>query len=503
MSVRTIVIGSLNTDLVATGLLHIPKPGEHVYGEELHIGPGGKSRNIADMLAHLAPKDSVAMIGRTVEDSYGLWRQPLEALEKAGVNTEYVQVEPSDGSNLPAIALIAVDERGNNQIIVLPGASERFRKEDIAAATELFESVGNNEGALVLTLECPLDTAIYAVKLANQYGLKVLFDPGGLQANMDVQKLTSAGIYLIKPNEHEENPLFAQLLAELIAASDLPEGVFNVLYGDGSIGEKLARADIDLLSFTGSSVTGRKLATIAGKKFIPFVAELGGSNPLVVCEDVAVDEQLAQYIADRRFKNAGQACDAVKRLIVHESNLGALLPLLQQAVEKLKVGDPLDEKTDIGPLVAERQVKTIESQVANAVKYGATVLCGGTRVENMPGSYYAPTLLTNVTRNMRVWREETFGPVLPIVTFKTLEQAAELANDTPYGLGAHIFTNDAHTFEYFVETIEAASIAQNYVGYWDPRNPFGGYKQSGRGRTHGEFGFSEVTQLKLVSKENV
>ena len=124
---KTIVIGSLNTDLVATGIKQFPKPGEHVYGKELLIGPGGKSRNIADMLAHLAPKDSVAMVGRTVKDPYGLWRQPMDALAKVGVNTDYVNVLEYEAVNkLPGIGLIRVDLQGNSQIFVLPGVSDDF-----------------------------------------------------------------------------------------------------------------------------------------------------------------------------------------------------------------------------------------------------------------------------------------------------------------------------------------------------------------------------------------
>lgn len=205
---QTIVIGSLNTDLVATGIKQFPKPGEHVYGKELLIGPGGKSRNIADMLANLAPKDSVAMVGRTVKDPYGLWRQPMDALANIGVNTDYVNVlEYSVVNKLPGIALIPVDQQGNNQIFVLPGVSDDFNTADIDAAAELFKAVGANKGTLVLTLECPLETATYAVKQANKHGLKVMFDPGGIEADNDLSELIAAGIYLIKPNEHEAKML--------------------------------------------------------------------------------------------------------------------------------------------------------------------------------------------------------------------------------------------------------------------------------------------------------
>lgn len=205
---RTIVIGSLNTDLVAIGIKQFPKPGEHVYGKELLIGAGGKSRNIADMIAHLAPENSVAMVGRTVKDPYGLWKLPMDALAKSTVNTDYVNVlDYEEAKKLPGIALIPVDEQGNNQIFVLPGISDDFSPSDIDGAAPLFETVGANNGSLVLTLECPLDTATHAIEQANKHGLKVLLDPGGLQADDDIDDLIKAGIFLIKPNEHEAKML--------------------------------------------------------------------------------------------------------------------------------------------------------------------------------------------------------------------------------------------------------------------------------------------------------
>ncbi len=205
---KTIVIGSLNTDLVATGIKQFPKPGQHVYGKELLIGAGGKSRNIADMIAHLVPENTVAMVGRTVKDPYGLWKLPMDALAESTVNTDYVNVLDYEKANkLPGIALIPVDEQGNNQIFVLPGISDDFSSGDIDAATPLFETVGADSGFLVLTLECPLDTALYAVKQANKHGLKVLFDPGGLQISDNIDELIKAGVFLIKPNEHEAKML--------------------------------------------------------------------------------------------------------------------------------------------------------------------------------------------------------------------------------------------------------------------------------------------------------
>jgi ribokinase len=244
-AMQTIVIGSLNTDLVATGIKQFPKPGEHVYGKELLIGAGGKSRNIADMIAHLMPENSVAMVGRTVKDPYGLWKLPMDALATATVNTDYVNVLNYDEVNkLPGIALIPVDEQGNNQIFVLPGISDDFSPGDIDSAEPLFETVGANKGYLVLTLECPLDTAIRAVKQANAKGMKVLFDPGGLQASDNIDELIEAGVFLIKPNEHEAKMLTGVEVIDLetakqAAAKLQAKGIKNVFITHGVNGAYL------------------------------------------------------------------------------------------------------------------------------------------------------------------------------------------------------------------------------------------------------------------------
>jgi acyl-CoA reductase-like NAD-dependent aldehyde dehydrogenase len=308
-----------------------------------------------------------------------------------------------------------------------------------------------------------------------------------------------AGNTIVYKNS-EENPLFAKLLAELFAQSDVPEGVFNVIYGDGAVGEMLVRGNIDMISFTGSTETGQALTKIAAEKFIPISTELGGSSPCIVFEDAATDKNL-EYIVNMRFKNAGQACDAIKRLIVHEAKFDQVVERLCKIIATKKVGDTLDEDTEIGPLVAKRQLEKLESQVQDARGKGAKVLIGGQRPQGLQGAYYEPTVLTNVANNMRVWHEETFGPVLPVVSFKTEEEAVELANDTKYGLGAHIMTTDRRQFERVARQIKSGMVAHNRVAFWGPNNPFGGFKQSGMGRTHGEYGFREVTQPKIVAEE--
>ncbi len=299
----------------------------------------------------------------------------------------------------------------------------------------------------------------------------------------------------------EENPLFAQLMVKLFAESDVPDGVFNVVYGDGTVGDQLAHADIDMISFTGSAQVGQHLAQVAAEQFIPYIAELGGSSPAIVFEGTPIDKALAKSIFDKRFLHSGQICGAVKRLIVYEAGFDRMVKLLADLSARQKLGDALDETTDLGPLVAERQVARIEAQVQDAIKKGATVVCGGQRPEGLTGAHYEPTILINITPDMRVWHEETFGPVLPVVSFKTEAEAIALANDTDYGLGAHVFTDNDQQFAQVASQIHSGMVAQNDVDYFHPNSPFGGYKKSGIGRLHGRFGFDEVTQAKLVARQ--
>ncbi len=309
-----------------------------------------------------------------------------------------------------------------------------------------------------------------------------------------------AGNTVIYKNS-EENPLFAKYISELMAQTEFPDGVFNFIYGDGDVGNMLINQDVDMISFTGSAGVGKKLAAKAGEKFIPIIAELGGSSPAVIFDDVKIDKALAEAIFGARFLHSGQICNAIKRVIVYEDGFEPLVKLLSELCGEKKLGNALDDDTDLGPLVAERQVLMIEEQVKDAVEKGATIVCGGKRPEGLNGAYYEPTIITGVKPDMRIWNEETFGPVLPIVSFKSVSEALKLANDTQYGLGAHVFTNNEELFNRAASEIKSGIVAQNNVDYFSPESPFGGYKDSGIGRMHGQFGFDEVTQVKLIARE--
>ena len=279
---------------------------------------------------------------------------------------------------------------------------------------------------------------------------------------------------------------------------NLPKGVFSEAYGDGKVGEELVNQNIDLIWFTGSSKTGKHLYEIAGKKFIKAILEMGGSNPAIIFDDVDIDP-VVNKLYGKRFAQCGQTCDALKRLIVHRSIFTKVVESFKKVVESKVVGDPEDEKTDFGTLVAKRQLQLLESQVDEAIEKGAKVITGGKRPGNLEGTYYMPTILTDVKRDMRVWTEETFGPVLVIAPFDTEEEAVEMANDTNYGLGAIVFTNDKEKAWRVASKIKSGTVEINLANHWLACNPFGGYKESGMGKEHGELGFRELCQVKLIS----
>lgn len=312
------------------------------------------------------------------------------------------------------------------------------------------------------------------------------------------QALLAGNVVIYKPSE--EIPVFTSLLIEIVKQSDLPDGVFTIVIGDGKLGEALVKLPVDAVSFTGSARTGRRISELAGNNLTPVMLELGGSAPGIVMADADVDRVIVA-IYDGRFGGSGQFCDGLKRLIVHESLYERVLAGLERVNQTRHVGDALDEATDIGPLVAKRQVELLRSQVEDALSKGAEVVFGGGQPEGLRGAYFQPTVLKNVNRDMRVWQEEVFGPVLPMVTFADETEAIQLANDTEYGLGGYVFTEDVAAYRRIAAQLKTGQVCHNTVQFYSPYSPFGGYKHSGNSRTHGVAGFHEVTQIKLVSEE--
>ena len=313
------------------------------------------------------------------------------------------------------------------------------------------------------------------------------------------QALLAGNAVVIKYSE--EIPLFSKYLEELIASSNFPKDLVQFVYGDGQTGDHLTSADIDYISFTGSTKVGQHLYKKAAEKLIPVELELGGSSPGVIFADCELSDDILEVIFARRFINSGQFCSGLKRLIVHNSRFDEAVEKLMTLTQSKIVGDPLDTNTDVGPLVAERQLTPLEEQVKDALDKGAALQCGGRRIDALDGAFYAPTILTNITTDMRVWREEVFGPALPVIGFDSYDEAIELANDTDYGLSGFVFTQDKDLAKKAMMDIGTGSLQQNICNYQRPQNPFGGYKCSGIGRQRGISGFHHVSQIKVIAWE--
>ncbi len=312
-----------------------------------------------------------------------------------------------------------------------------------------------------------------------------------------VQSLLAGNTVVLKHSE--ECPLSGRLIEEVLA-KHLPAGVFNEVYGGGEVGKLLVAQDINMIAFTGSSAVGKFLYETAGQKFIKAVMELGGSSPGVVFADADLN-LLAPHVCDQRLYNAGQCCDGLKRLIVDERIFDQVIEKLVQIFAGKQIGPADLETTQIGPLVAKRQLDLLVSQVGDAQVHGAQIMVGGNSLEGkLGGAYFQPTIITNVTPQMRVWTEEVFGPVLPVIKFKTIKEAVKFANQTSYGLGSFVYTRDLTLADQITKQLEAGMVSVNGVSYIQPYNPFGGWKNSGHGREHGKYGFHEVTQIKLVAK---
>jgi succinate-semialdehyde dehydrogenase/glutarate-semialdehyde dehydrogenase len=288
-------------------------------------------------------------------------------------------------------------------------------------------------------------------------------------------------------------PGSALAIEQLFKDARFPEGVFQTLITNHHVVEEMMAHDLVRgISFTGSTQVGERIAELAGKNLKPVVLELGGSDPFIVLEDADL-EKAAAGAAFGRFLNCGQSCIAAKRFIVAETVADKFIELFKKEVEKKSVGDPMS--CALGPVVNRNGVTEIEEQVADALEQGAKLELGGKRLERR-GFFFAPTILSNVTRQMRVFSEEVFGPVAPVITFKTEQEAVELANATPFGLGGSIWSEDRARAKKLAPYVECGSIFINSIVKSDPRMPFGGVKKSGLGRELGRYGLMMFVNVK-------
>lgn len=312
-----------------------------------------------------------------------------------------------------------------------------------------------------------------------------------------VMALMAGNAVILKPSEL--TPLTGLKINDVFKRAALPEGLLQVLTGDGTTGAALVEAGVNKIMFTGSVATGKRVAQAAAKTLTPVVLELGGKDPMIVLEDADVETAAAAAVWGA-FSNSGQACASVERLYVHEKIAPQFIESVVEKTRALRQNVGTAEDTDVGAMSSERQLAVVEEHVREAVAHGAHVLTGGRRAQTLSGSFYEPTVMTGVDQTMRIMREETFGPVLPIMSFKAEDEAVRLANDSVFGLTASVWTKDARRGKRIAERLEAGTVMVNEVLYTHAvaQTPWGGMKQSGLGRTHGRLGL-----LELVAPQHV
>jgi len=326
--------------------------------------------------------------------------------------------------------------------------------------------------------------------------------PFSIPATETLSALVAGNAVVLKPSEL--TPLVALELASLLHGAGVPKNALQVVIGEGATGAALIHSPIDKLVFTGSVATGKRIAAAAAERLLPVVLELGGKDPMIVLADADVDVASSAAVWGA-FVNAGQACLSVERCYVHRSLHDKFVQACADKTKQLRVGNGMDADTDVGPMIHERQLRIVESHVEDARARGAQVLAGGIRLRELGPNFYAPTVLMNVSHEMRVMREETFGPVLPIMAFDSDDEAVGLANDSEYGLAASIFTRDSERGERMARRIHAGTVMVNDAisCFGISEAPHGGAKASGIGRTHGRFGLEEMVRVKYVDTDQM
>nr|WP_062532404.1 NAD-dependent succinate-semialdehyde dehydrogenase [Jeotgalibaca dankookensis] len=328
--------------------------------------------------------------------------------------------------------------------------------------------------------------------------------PWNFPSNMIVRKIApaiAAGCTVVlKPAS--STPLSAIAIFELFKEAGLPDGVANLVMGPASeIGKTLtASEDVRKLTFTGSTAVGQELYKQSGDTLKKISLELGGHAPFIVFADAPIEETV-ESLVKMKFRNNGQACTSPNRIFVEKSIKESFTKALQEAVYQVTVGNGLDGVT-VGPLINEEARKTIDEQIADAKEKGADVLLGGERLtkgDYQKGFFYQPTILDGVTNKMNIFYEETFGPVIPLITFESEEQVIKMANDSHFGLASYLFTKDLRLAEKVSRALQYGMVGINNTGISQPEAPFGGVKYSGLGRENGHFGIEEFMEIKFVN----
>jgi acyl-CoA reductase-like NAD-dependent aldehyde dehydrogenase len=314
-----------------------------------------------------------------------------------------------------------------------------------------------------------------------------------------VPALTAGNVGILK---HSSVCLGTSLqIEQAFKDAGFPANIFQSIIGDYRAGEALTQSDIDAVSVTGSVNTGRRVAELATKELKKFVLELGGSDPFIVLEDADLT-QTAHMAAQSRLLNNGQSCIAAKRFIVVKDVVDKFTKLFIEETESEVVGDPMDSKTTVGPLVRDSQREALARQVDDAKTRGASILTGGNSI-NRDGYFYEPTIVSQVDHNMKIVKEEVFGPAAPIIIVNDEEEAIREANNSEFGLGASIWTNNIERGIRLARKVQSGIVSVNEMVRSDPRLPFGGIKHSGIGRELSEVGIKEFVNIKSVVVKDI
>lgn len=311
-----------------------------------------------------------------------------------------------------------------------------------------------------------------------------------------VPSLVAGNVVLLK---HASNvPQCGYAIQDIFLKSGFQENVFSYLPISSKVASKVITDDrIAAISFTGSTSAGSHIASLAGKHIKKIVLELGGSDPFIVLDDVDLNETVKQAVKARIINN-GQSCIAAKRFIVQNGIFNEFQELFKKEIEGLIIDDPINRKTDIGPLATEEMLNNLDKQVHKSVKQGAKLISGGTRLNDRCGFFYQPSVLTCVSKEMPIMKEETFGPVAPLIEVKNEKEALEVANDSCYGLGASIWTRDITKAKSMAKQLQAGNVFINDIVKSYPSLPFGGIKQSGFGRELSHYGIKEFVNIQSV-----
>ena len=343
-----------------------------------------------------------------------------------------------------------------------------------------------------------------SIVLRQPIGVAALITPWNYPVDLLAWKvapcLAAGCTFVAKPPS--KAPLAATEFVRAVSQAGLPAGAANVVHGPGGeVGAELVENPISgKIAFTGETATGRSIMAAAAAHIKRVSLELGGQSPFIVCADADI-KAAAASAAQRAFSNMGQICISVNRIYVADEVAETFTDELVRAAQRLKIGNGLDSDVDLGPMFSREQRDKTQEHVADALERGAELLCGGREPEGEAyerGYFFLPTVLCRADHKMKVMREETFGPVAPVMKFRGLEEALSLANDSPYGLAAYLFTGELKTALRMAEGLEAGGIGVNVNNVVDLQAPFGGWKESGLGRELGRWGLEAYMETKHI-----